>query len=63
MNFISAKSGYSMKAGDILICYGGGSSNNSLSNFPGHAAIATSAGYILEMPGTKNRSAKKNGTV
>ena len=27
---------------------------------PGHAAIATSAGYILEMPGTKNRSAKKN---
>lgn len=60
VNFISAKSGYSMKAGDILICYGGGSSNNSLSNFPGHAAIATSAGYILEMPGTKNRSAKKN---
>lgn len=46
-NFIAAHSGYSMKAGDILICYG----TNSMGKYVGHAAIATSSKYVLEMPG------------
>ncbi|MGQ5708474.1 hypothetical protein [Lactobacillus sp. PSON] len=57
-SLIAAHSGYSMKAGDILICYG----SDSMGKYVGHAAIATSANYILEMPGTLNgrRSAKNN---
>lgn len=51
-SLIATHSGYSMKAGDILICYGSSSSSNSISNFPGHVAIASSSNYILEMPGT-----------
>ena len=43
----AAHSGYSMKAGDILICYG----TNSMGRFVGHAAIASSSNYIMEMPG------------
>lgn len=46
-NFVAAHSGYSMKAGDILICYG----TNSMGKYVGHAAIATSSKYVLEMPG------------
>jgi hypothetical protein len=46
-SFIAAKSGYSMKAGDILVCHG----TDSAGIFAGHAAFATSANYILEMPG------------
>lgn len=53
---ISADSGYDMKAGDILVCYG----TNSISNFPGHAAIATSSKYVLEMPGPFGYSSNKN---
>ncbi|GHN24801.1 hypothetical protein ME787_14120 [Lactobacillus delbrueckii] len=47
VNFISANKSYKMKAGDILICYGTGSSGRLV----GHAAMATSANYIIEMPG------------
>ncbi|CCK86166.1 Putative uncharacterized protein [Lactobacillus equicursoris DSM 19284 = JCM 14600 = CIP 110162] len=47
-SFISAKKSYKMKAGDILICYGTGSSGSRLI---GHAAMATSANYIIEMSG------------
>lgn len=57
-NFIAAKSGYKMKAGDILICYGTFSS--SIPSVPGHAAIATSENYILEMPGTAKKSKYHN---
>ena len=46
---VTGGSGYSMKAGDILICYG----TNSLGKYVGHAAIATSANYVLEMTGPK----------
>ncbi len=46
-SFVAAKSGYKMKAGDILVCHG----TNSTGRFAGHAAFATSANYILEMPG------------
>lgn len=46
-SFIAAHSGYSMKAGDILVCYG----TNSMGKYVGHAAIATSSSYVLEMPG------------
>lgn len=44
---VSARKGYSMKAGDILICYG----RNITSKYIGHAAIASSSKYIMEMPG------------
>lgn len=43
-------SSYHMRAGDILICHGGGSSG-SIGGIPGHAALVNSSGYILEMPG------------
>lgn len=52
----AAKTGYKMKAGDILVCYG----SNSSGRFVGHAAIATSSKYILEMPGTKKYSKYEN---
>lgn len=50
LNLVAASNGYSMKAGDILICYG----TNTIDKYIGHAAIATSANYILEMPGYKS---------
>lgn len=46
-SFIAARSGYKMKGGDILVCHG----KSGTAYFVGHAAIATSANYILEMPG------------
>lgn len=51
-NLIAAHSGYNMKAGDILICYG----TNSMGKYVGHAAIATSSKYVLEMPGYLHRA-------
>ncbi|WP_409022212.1 hypothetical protein ACE83Q_00605 [Dellaglioa sp. P0083] len=52
----AARSSYSMKAGDILVCYG---SNSDLTgNIVGHAAIATSKGWLLEIPGKKYNKAK-----
>lgn len=56
VNLIAAHNGYNMKAGNILICYG----TDSMGKYVGHAAIATSANYILEMPGTAHRSAIHN---
>lgn len=50
----SAHGGYSMKAGDILIVYG----RNSMGRFVGHAAIASSSKYIMEMPGYRYRRAR-----
>lgn len=50
MNSLSrtaAHNGYSMKAGDILVCYG----TNSAGKYLGHAAIVTSSKFVLEMPG------------
>lgn len=47
MNVTNANDGYSMKAGDILVCFG----TNSIGRFAGHAAIATSSKYVLEMTG------------
>lgn len=49
VSLIAAHSGYSMKAGDILICYGTG--GNITGKYVGHAAIASSSKYIMEMPG------------
>ena len=54
--FAHKRRSYHMRAGDILICYGG----NSSQALVGHAAIATSSKYILEMPGTKHYSKWKN---
>ncbi|MCI1882247.1 MAG: hypothetical protein LKI94_08665 [Sporolactobacillus sp.] len=45
----SAKSGYNMKAGDILVIYG--INSDSSGKFIGHAAIASSSKYVLHMPG------------
>lgn len=42
-----ASTDYNMKAGDILICHGTGSEGY----FLGHAAIASSSKYVLEMRG------------
>lgn len=43
-----------MKAGDILVCYG---TNSDFSGkFIGHAAIATSAKYVLQMTGPGHRA-------
>lgn len=49
---VSARKGYSMKAGDILICYG----RNITSKYVGHAAIASSSKYIMEMTGPGHRA-------
>jgi hypothetical protein len=48
-NTTNARKGYHMKAGDILICHG----TNSSGYFLGHAAIATSSKYIIEMQGSE----------
>jgi uncharacterized protein YycO len=47
-NTTNARKGYHMKAGDILICHGTGSTGY----FLGHAAIANSSKYVLEMEGS-----------
>lgn len=52
----AAQRGYKMKSGDILICYG----TNSMGKYIGHAAIATSASYVLEMPGGSGSALKHN---
>lgn len=52
-------SSYHMRAGDILICHGGGSSG-SIGGIPGHAAIADSSSRVLEMPGGNYGYAKKH---
>lgn len=51
-----AKGSYHMKAGDILVIYG----SSSAAFFVGHAGIASSSKYVMEMPGKKHYSAKKN---
>ena len=50
---------YHMKPGDIIICYGGGSSG-SIGGIPGHVAIANTPSTILEMPGANYGYSKKN---
>ncbi|GGE33291.1 hypothetical protein GCM10011391_09930 [Pullulanibacillus camelliae] len=49
---MNGKTGYKMKAGDILVVYG----RSSSSHFIGHAAIATSSKYVLEMTGPGHKS-------
>lgn len=51
VNLIAAHSGYSIKAGDILICYGTNIFADPEGKVLGHAAIASSSEYIMEMPG------------
>lgn len=43
----AAHNGYSMKPGDILVVYG----RDASASLIGHAAIATSSKFVLEMPG------------
>lgn len=52
----SAGSAAHIKAGDILVCYGGSSTGGIL----GHAAIAISSSNVLEMPGGSGKELKKN---
>lgn len=50
----AAHKSYSMKAGDVLVVYGRNSDYRS--RIIGHAAIATSSKYIMEMPGAGHRA-------
>lgn len=53
-DYTNANHGYNMKSGDILIVHG--SDDLGQHTFVGHAAIATSAGYVVHMPGSDYRS-------
>lgn len=48
----SAKKSYKMKAGDILVVYG----YNPSGLFVGHAGVASSSKYIMEMPGSGKKA-------
>lgn len=53
-NTTTANKGYSMEAGDILVVYG--TNSDYMGRIVGHAAIATSSGYVLQMTGTGHKS-------